>query len=434
MKTRLSQGMLVRGKTDYYKIGKFLGSGGQGEVYEAFKDGRTYAIKWYFPNNANAEQKKAIEYLVKIGPPNRYFLWPIEIIESNDSDTFGYIMPIRRSDYYPLVDMMKRKIEPSFKSLIKAAMLLTDAFERLHNKNLCYRDISFGNVFIEPISGKILICDNDNITYESDELKNILGTPRFMAPEIVRGDSYPDIDSDRFSLGILLFYMFMIHHPFEGRMEDKIKCFDLPAMKKLYGESPVFIFHPTNSSNRPIKNRHDNASIFWELYPEFFRTMFTRLFTKGIRDKRKRPTEAEWKECFQALMDHLVYCKCGGENFISFDNPYSMHSKRCWNCNTPLVKPFRLIMDNKIIVLNKNTKIYSHHVNKNDRVDFNKVLAKVNPHPKKQGIWGLKNTGTTVWQTKNKSGESRYIASGYSIAIEDGLTLDFGGRSARVLR
>lgn len=433
MKTRLSQGMLVKGKNDFYKIGNFLGSGGQGEVYEAFKDGKKYAIKWYFQNSANAEQKKAIEYLVKIGPPNRSFLWPLEVIESKDSNSFGYIMPIRREEFYPLVDMMKRKIEPSFRSLIKSAMLLTDAFERLHNKNLCYRDISFGNIFIEPHSGNILICDNDNITYESDVLKNILGTPRFMAPEIVRGISYPNIDSDRFSLGILLFYMFMIHHPFEGKMEDKIKCFDLPAMRRLYGERPVFIYHPSNASNRPILGRHDNAIIFWKLYPDFFKQAFTRLFTEGIPDKSKRPSEAEWKETFQTLMDHLVYCKCGCESFLSFENPYSVEQKACWNCGAPLAKPFRLVMDNKIIVLNRNTKIYSHHVNKNVRIDFNNVLAKVNPHPVKQGIWGLKNTGNTVWQTKNRSGESRIVASGYSIAIEDGLTLDFGGRTAKVL-
>ncbi len=433
MKTRLSQGMLIKGEKDYYKIGKFLGSGGQGEVFEAIKDDKTYAIKWYYPNNASEEQKKAIEYLVKIGPPNNYFLWPMELVENKIAGTFGYIMPIRRSEYHPIVDMMKRKIEPSFKSLIKAAMLLIDAFERLHNKNLCYRDISFGNIFIEPKSGKILICDNDNITYETDKLKNVLGTPRFMAPEIVRGDSYPDIDSDRFSLGILLFYMFMIHHPFEGKMEDKIKCFDLPAMKRLYGERPVFIFHPTNLTNRPNELRHKNAIIFWNLYPDFFKNTFTKLFTEGIYDKSKRPSETEWNKTFQKLMDSLVYCKCGGENFLSFDSPYSIKSKKCWNCKESLTRPFRLLIDDKIIVLNQNTIIYSHHI-ENKKVDFNNVLAMVNPHPEKQGLWGLKNTGNVTWKSLNKRGNSRMIKNGYTIAIEEGLTLDINGKKARIIK
>ncbi len=433
MKTKLSPGMLVKGRSDYYRIGKFLGSGGQGEVYEAIKNDRKYAIKWYFKSSATPEQKKAIEYLVKIGPPNKHFLWPIELIEDRYNMGFGYIMPIRHSEYHPLVDVMKRKIEPSFKSLIKAAIILTDSFERLHNKNLCYRDISFGNVFIEPRTGDVLICDNDNVTYEQDELKNVLGTPRFMAPEIVRGDGFPNIDSDRFSLGILLFYMFMIHHPFEGAIEAKIKCFDLPAMRKLYGENPIFIFHPYNLSNRPVKSRHDNATIFWNLYPNFFKEAFTKLFTEGIHKNSSRLSEREWKKTFHKLLEHLVYCKCGGENFVEFNSPYSMKKTICWNCQKHIVKPYRLMLGTKVIVLNYNTKIYSHQVNIDDKIDFNNVLARVSPHPNKQGIWGLKNNSKNIWQVIKKTGESRYISNGYSIAIEDGLTIDFGEQKARVL-
>lgn len=433
MKTKLSTGMLVKGRTDYYRIGNFLGSGGQGEVYEAIKDGKIYAIKWYYKTSATPEQKRAIDYLVKIGPPNKHFLWPMEVIEDTHGAGFGYIMPIRRKEYFPLVDVMKRKIEPSFRSLIKAAIILIDAFERLHNKKLCYRDISFGNVFIEPITGDVLICDNDNVTYEQDELKNVLGTPRFMAPEIVRGDGYPNIDSDRFSLGILLFYMFMIHHPFEGMMEANIKCFDLPAMKKLYGESPIFIFHPYNTSNRPVKSHHDNATIFWDLYPEFLKERFTGLFTTGIHNKKARPTETEWKDIFHRFLEHLVYCKCGGENFVDFFSPYKMKKTRCWNCGNELPVPYRLLIGDRLIALNYNTKIYTHQIYENERIDFNNVIARVSPHPTKQGVWGLKNNSSTVWQIMKKTGESRYINNGYSIAIEDGLTINFGGIKARIL-
>lgn len=433
MKTRLSSGILIRAGSNHYRVGKFLGSGGQGEVFEATKDGKSYAIKWYYPSNATLGQRQAIEYLVKIGPPNRHFLWPLALTDQSDGSSFGYIMPLRRKEYHPLVDVMKRKIEPSFKSLIKAALILIDSFDRLHSKGLCYRDISFGNVFIEPNTGDVLICDNDNVTYEQDEMKSVLGTPRFMAPEIVRGASYPDIDSDRFSLGILLFYMFMVHHPFEGALEDKIKCFDLPAMRRLYGERPIFIFHPTNSSNRPVKGRHDNASIFWSLYPTFFKKAFTRLFTDGINDKSARLSETEWKDVFQSLLEHLVYCKCGGENFVDFESPYTMKKSCCWNCGIQLIKPYRLMLDGKIIVLNYNTKIYAHQLQKATKVDFTNILARVNPHPNRHGVWGLKNTGSTVWQVIKRTGESRYVNSGYSIAIEEGLTVDFGGKKARVL-
>jgi hypothetical protein len=59
----------------------------------------------------------------------------------------------------------------------------------------------------------------------------------------------PSTQTDLFSLAVLLFYMFVMHHPLEGRKELAIKCLDLPAMKKLYGTEPLFIFDPSDDSN-----------------------------------------------------------------------------------------------------------------------------------------------------------------------------------------
>ncbi len=67
-----------------------------------------------------------------------------------------------------------------------------------------------------------------------------------MAPEIVRGEAVPGTQTDLFSLAVLLFYMFVMHHPLEGKKELAIKCLDLPAMKKLYGTEPLFIFDPVD--------------------------------------------------------------------------------------------------------------------------------------------------------------------------------------------
>lgn len=433
MKSKLSPSMIIKGRAGYYKIGNYLGSGAQGEVYEATLNDMKYAIKWYYPQAANELQKRQIEYLTEIGPPNRHFLWPLEVLTSPNIQGFGYVMTLRKNSHFPLVDVMKRKVEPSFRSLIKAALILTDSFEKLHNKGLCYRDISFGNVFIEPHSGDVLICDNDNITYDKDGLKNVLGTPRFMAPEIVKGESYPDIDSDRFSLGILLFYMFMLHHPFEGRLEDKIKCFDLPAMKQLYGEQPVFIFHPLNTSNRPAMPRHANAEVFWKLYPKFFQDKFTKLFTIGIHDRKARVKESEWKMVFQKLLDNIVYCKCGVENFVSYDTPYSTKQMRCWNCSAPLPKPYRLMVNSNTIVLNYNTTIYAHQLSNTAVFDLNNMKARVNPHPEKQGVWGLKNLDNKPWFATKKTGELRTVEPGYSIQIEEGLNIDFNCGRGRII-
>lgn len=260
--------------TDPSRVGctveQFLGGGGQGEVYRANLSGRPVALKWYFPHQATSEQLAALTTLLKMGAPNAKFLWPLELAAESGVPGFGYIMPLREPRYKGIVDLMKRRIEPSFRALATAGLELAHSFLQLHAKGLCYRDISFGNVFFDPDTGEVLICDNDNVAVDGKTQGGILGTPRFMAPEVVRGNALPSTQTDLFSLAVLLFYMLMVHHPLEGQAEAAIRCFDLPAMTKLYGTAPVFIFDPNNASNRPLPGYHDNAIAFWPIYPPIF--------------------------------------------------------------------------------------------------------------------------------------------------------------------
>ena len=67
-------------------------------------------------------------------------------------------MPLREARYKGIVDMMKRRVEPSFRAIATAGLELSHSYLLLHSKGYCYRDISFGNVFFEPKSGATLIC------------------------------------------------------------------------------------------------------------------------------------------------------------------------------------------------------------------------------------------------------------------------------------
>ena len=136
-----------------------------------------------------------------------------------------------------------------------------------------------------------------------------------MAPEVVRGDSLPSTQTDLFSLAVLLFYLFLVHHPLEGKKEMAIHSFDLPAMTRLYGTDPVFIFDPLDHSNRPVPGCQDNALVNWPLYPQFLRDLFTRAFTSGITDAAHgRVREGEWRAAMIRLRDSVVYCQhCGVE-------------------------------------------------------------------------------------------------------------------------
>ncbi|HOT91500.1 MAG TPA: serine/threonine protein kinase [Anaerolineae bacterium] len=414
---------------------KFLGGGGQGEVYRADLGGQKVALKWYFPAQATRQQRAALEVLIKKGPPTAKFLWPMELTESPEVPGFGYIMPLRGPQYKSIVDLMKRQAEPTFRALATAGLELADSFLELHAMGLCYRDISFGNVFFEPNTGEALICDNDNVAVDGETEGGVLGTPRFMAPEIVRGEARPSMQTDLYSLAVLLFYMLMVHHPLEGKRESSIKCLDLPAMNKLYGTDPLFIYDPDDDSNRPVPGFHDNVIAFWPLYPQFIRDLFTKAFTKGLRDPLARVRESEWRAAMVRMRDAIIYCpKCGLENFYSAEKLKASGGNpgTCWSCNAALILPPRIRIEDAIVMLNWDTKLYPHHIDNSRLYDFSKPVAEVNQHPTDPTIWGLRNLTDEKWVITTADGEILDVEPGRNVRLAVGTKINFGKKEGEI--
>ncbi len=383
------------------------------------------ALKWYFLQNANDKQRDIINKLIEIKAPDNRFLWPKKFIEFENKKSFGYIMPLRPRFFSNIVDLMKRKIEPSFDALVNGCIQLTDSFHKLHKKNLCYKDISFSNVFIHPYSGDIIILDNDNVTVSGSDIPNVLGTPKFMAPEVVLYQRSPDIYSDRFSLCILLFYMLMMHHPFEGAKETKIKCLDLFAMTELYGKNPIFIFDPDNATNRPIKNLHDNAIIFWNIYPNSIKRLFIEMFTKGIRDIINRPSEEKIRKILVELKNSITICSCGAENFYDREKLINNKEHICWNCNKKIPLKTRIKIGDEIIILNLSTKLYEHHLTLENKYSFKHSKAEVIYHPKHRDVIALKNLSKKTWRVKDKLGVIEILPND-SALLNNNTEIDFG--------
>jgi len=409
------------------QVQQFLGGGGQGEVYRATLDGAPVALKWYFPTQATAEQRRNLQVLIAKGAPTTRFLWPLALAVAPGVSGFGYLMPLREARYKSIVDLMKRRVEPSFQVLTTAGLELVHSFLELHSRGLCYRDISFGNVCFDPANGEVSIGDNDNVGVDGETSGGVLGTPRFIAPEVVRGEAAPSTQTDLFSLAVLLFYMFMIHHPLEGSKEAAIRCFDLPAMTRLYGTEPIFIFDPADASNRPLPGYHDNALTFWPLYPQFFRDLFTRAFTEGIRDPlHGRVRESEWRAALAQLRDLIAYCShCGAENF--YDTAAGQNAGACWSCRRPLRWPPRLHIGKQVIMLNHDSRLFPHHLEQQRLYDFSTAVAAVVQHPSNPAIWGLKNLTGRNWVITLNGGTIKEVEPDRSVTLAADTRINFGG-------
>ncbi len=433
------------------QVDSFLGGGGQGEVYRASVNGHAVAVKWFFPHylKQDARLRERLERAVRTGAPSDRFLWPLELAATPGDPRvagFGYIMDLREPRFKGMVDLVTRRVEPSFRALVTAAFELAHSYLQLHARGFCYRDISFGNVFFDPTNGEVRICDNDNVDIDGQP-GTIGGTARFMAPELVTGLAAPSTQTDLFSLAVLLFYLLLNHHPLEGARETAIRCFDLPAMTKLYGTEPVFIFDPLDDSNRPQPGFHDNALAFWPLYPQFVRDLFIRAFTAGIRDSQQgRVRESEWRAAMIRLRDAIFYCpQCGAECFydtaaLHAGPDQTLHGQPCWSCHAPLRPPLRIRIayaptantPPAVVVLNHDTALFPHHTDLNRAYDFDQPVAEVSRHPQDPRIWGLKNVSVEPWTAVTASGEMRSVDPGRSLTLAAGTRIQFGSGEGEV--
>lgn len=408
-----------------YIVQKLLGAGGQGEVYDVETGGKHFALKWYYKHTATASQKAILDNLIAKGKPDHSFLWPEDLIYKNTGEPFGYIMELRPARYKSIVDLMKRKADPSFYTLCKVAYNATRGYQKLHETGYSYRDISFGNLFFDPDTGDVLICDNDNVSVNGKDDSSVYGTPRFMAPEIVLGKAKPSRNTDLFSLAVLLFYIFMLNHPLEGKLEADIKCMDIHAMNRLYGTNPVFIFDPDNKTNRPVKGYQDNALIYWDLYPENLKVLFVQAFTVGIGTPSRRVTENKWLETFANLINGIMICPdCGAEVFYDESKEQMGVAHTCWGCQSSIAVPAKIVIGKNKAILNANSKLYAHHIYNN--FDIETVVGTVVQNPKNPNLWGIRNEDKVNWTYEKADGTQIPVAPGRTAGIASGVKIRFG--------
>ncbi|MCQ2559428.1 MAG: hypothetical protein MJ157_01755, partial [Clostridia bacterium] len=224
------------------KVEKYLAEGGQGIVYLVEYNGEKKALKWYKKESLGDNPKAFYENIkknIEKKSPSSEFLWPLDVTEWIDG-TFGYIMDLCPAGYHTITEFMRCQVRfKSYKAIIDAALHIVTAFRILHNSGYAYMDLNDGNFFINPENGDVLIGDNDNVAPENTET-GILGKPRYMAPEIVLKKNKPDSYSDRFSMSLILYILFCLNHPLEG------KRYLVPALtpalqEKLYGSEALFM-------------------------------------------------------------------------------------------------------------------------------------------------------------------------------------------------
>lgn len=378
----------------YVEIKKELGRGGQGIVYLVNLDGAQKALKWYLTDPGDKFYKN-LEHNISAGPPSDAFLWP-EYITKRENGSFGYVMRLRPTNFYEFGNFLLAKV--AFKSvnvMLAAAMKICDGFMMLHRHGYSYQDLNDGNFFIDPLTGDVLICDNDNVMPQGEK-SGIMGKARYMAPEIVAG-GVPDKYSDQFSLSVILFMLFYVNHPFEGARVVACPCMTENFEKKFYGSEAIFIYDLANDTNRPVRGIHQNVIRRWMAFPQLLRDIFMEQFSEPkLRNPKTRLIEMRWKDVINKVRDEMVICPhCGGETFVEVGTTTS----RCMNCGHSIDTSLRLLMGSREVPLTPKTEIYLD----TDNIPDGKVTVDT------AGTMLIQNISPDTWIVETPSGKVKRV-------------------------
>ena len=294
------------------------------------------------------------------------FSWPEDIVEfdghtgiviktfpqcfyfQHDDKRKGHAKDSKWFSSAKLFNMLSENERGDFLSYLKICLKLAQAVNRLHASGLAHTDLSYHNILVDPLSSSVNIFGIEDLLIFENSVPEILGTPDFIAPEVLcdkTRKTLPSQKTDRHALAVLI-YMYLLHrHPLRGGrfFGPDVEAEDEELL--LMGKDPLYIEHPTDNRNRNMKREYgDDLSKFqpWvdlknfsaaKIAGPFLAALFEKAFIGGLQNPMLRPAAEEWENALYKTCDRLLLCSnpsCSGKWYV-FDN--SKHP-RCPFCGT----------------------------------------------------------------------------------------------------
>ena len=434
-------------------VDEVRGSGGMKDCY--FAVDRSYAVLFFrSPQDAQARER-----LVEITTRYRtniferdggqywrsLYCWPESIVEwngrlglvtpfyqrhfffehgSKNNDMLGIKGREKEGKWFASASNQSRFLDPrergDWRSYLSICIKIARAVKRLHAAGLAHSDLSYKNVLVDPVTASAAIIDIDGLVVPGRFPPDVIGTPDFIAPEVVstqglpRGDQakkLPSIATDRYALSVLIYMYLLYRHPLRG---DKVHDADPVRDEQLgMGARALFVEHPTDASNRyKVKNAKaselpwkDTDRIPYKVTGPYLTALFDRAFLDGLHDPSKRPTADDWDTALVKTIDLIQPCAsptCEQKWYV-FDNT---SRPRCPFCGTgykgrlPVLnlyssrKAGSFLPDNHRLMVYSNQSLFMWHVNRmitpNERLE-DRHRKRVGYFVEHRGSWYLVN-------------------------------------------
>ncbi|MFN4146758.1 MAG: serine/threonine protein kinase [Runella sp.] len=229
-----------------YVLTQWLGSGGMGEVYQAYHQSnhRQAAIKLLNRIDQVARFKNEAYIQASVKHPHIAALYEFVIEHNVPCIIMEYVEGITLEK---LIQRQGRLPEPFVWKIMEQ---ITKAVAHLHQKQIIHRDLKPGNIKINREShAKLLDFGIAKALYTPRLTQEgyIVGTAHYMAPEQFQGQV--GIHSDCWALGVLMYEMLTGHLPFEGRTETEVR---IKIEKGQYPEPDLIVPEVSKRSKRLI--------------------------------------------------------------------------------------------------------------------------------------------------------------------------------------
>lgn len=467
-------------------VNDIIGSGAMKDVY--FSPDKSYVVGFFRkPQDANAKDR--LQNIVGVYRDRIFgqdggdywenlFCWPTKLVEWNGK--LGIVCPTykkhfffesgnfkgkeKEGKWFASAKLRNKFLSPAEKGSwlthMRMCLQIARAVRRLHAAGLAHSDLSYKNVLVDPVSGSASIIDCDGLVVPGKYPPDVVGTPDFIAPEVLQTRALPLSDSnkklpsiltDRHALAVLIYMYLLYRHPLRG---GKVHDIEASVDEELsMGAKALFIEHPRDKSNRPNLNDVDKASLPqadvnllpYTICGPYLKELFDRAFIDGLHDPSKRPSANDWEDALIKTTDLLQPCqnpKCEAHWFV-FDNTTK---PKCPFCGTeyhgqlPVLNFYyspsngKFIPENyRLMVYDKQT-LYKWHVNRlitpNERIkpEDKKPVGDFHFH---NGRWILINrTLPDMWDVTEQT--HRQINPGEYVELTEGrkilLSKKEGGR------
>ncbi len=296
----------------HVSLGKKVGSGGEGDVYEIAPHRRDVLAKIYHKPLTGERQEKLSLMVSGCNEELKEFAaWPLDLLrDGKNGPVCGFIMP-RITDCEPIHRVYgpshRKESFPNadWKFLVRTAKNLAAAFYIIHKYGYVVGDVNEGNILVtKKACVRLIDCDSFQVQTNDRTYFCEVGVAQFTPPELQKSKDFKILrtqNHDNFGLAILIFLLlFMGRHPFSGVYKGND---DMPIERAIAEHRFAFGRNAALRAMAPPPN-----SVGLSVVPSEISSLFEQAFTESGTQSWGRPSANDWWNVLDALEKRLKKC------------------------------------------------------------------------------------------------------------------------------